>query len=129
MKLRKKIISYFSRKLKSSSKQNVNIQRSNTLNKCKVLDCTDDGHNSVISDDLDHPVEQQEEVVCQNIPTYKGGLRPEEEPFNCQIEIPACAVKYSMVLTVTESWDRDLKKIPNWDRIGGEILLRKYVTT
>jgi hypothetical protein len=51
----------------------------------------------------------------------------EEEKFNCQFRIPACDVKYSMVTTVTKSWDQDLKTIPNWDRIGGEILLRKYV--
>lgn len=50
-----------------------------------------------------------------------------EEQFNCQFRIPASDVKYSMVTTVTKSWDQDLKTIPNWDRIGGELLLRKYV--
>jgi hypothetical protein len=49
----------------------------------------------------------------------------EEEKFNCQFRIPACDVKYAMVLTVTKSWDQDLKIIPDWERIGGEILLRK----
>jgi hypothetical protein len=64
----------------------------------------------------------------ENVPmvtSFKGDLRPEEEKFNCQTRIQASEVKYSMVTTVTESWEQDLKTIPNWERIGGEILLRK----
>ena len=52
-------------------------------------------------------------------------LSPEEVKFNCQTRVMAHEVKYSMVTTVVNSWERDLKTIPNWDKIGGEILLRK----
>jgi hypothetical protein len=54
-------------------------------------------------------------------------LCPEQEPFHCCTRILASEVQYSMVITVTTSWDQDLKTIPYWDRIGGELLLRKYV--
>jgi hypothetical protein len=54
-------------------------------------------------------------------------LTPEEKKFHCQIRVMAHEVKYSMVTTVINSWEQDLKIIPDWDKIGGELLLRKYV--
>ena len=52
-------------------------------------------------------------------------LSPEEVKFNCQTRVMAHEVQFSMVTTVVNSWERDLKTIPNWDKIGGELLLRK----
>jgi hypothetical protein len=52
-------------------------------------------------------------------------LSPEEMKFNCQKRVMAHEVKFSMVTTVINSWEKDLKTIPEWDRIGGELLLRK----
>ncbi len=52
-------------------------------------------------------------------------LSPEEVKFNCQTRVMAHDVKYFMVTTVVNSWEQDLKTIPNWDKIGGELLLRK----
>ena len=75
----------------------------------------------------DTPLDIPNKEPSPSTTQYKGNLRPDEIIFNCQTQIPASDVKYSMVLTVTASWDHDLKTIPHWDRIGGEILLRKYV--
>ena len=52
-------------------------------------------------------------------------LSPEEMKFHCQVRVMAHEVKYSMVTTVTNSWEQDLKVIPGWETIGGELLLRK----
>jgi hypothetical protein len=47
--------------------------------------------------------------------------------FSCEERIFAYDVNYAMVTVVTNAWNRDVKTIPNWDSISGEILLRKYV--
>ena len=52
-------------------------------------------------------------------------LSPEEMKFHCQVRVMAHEVKYSMVTTVINSWEKDLKVIPGWETIGGELLLRK----
>ena len=45
--------------------------------------------------------------------------------FQCKTRIPASDISYKMVKTVVNSWENDLKNIPKWKEIGGEILLRK----
>ena len=73
-------------------------------------------------------------VVAANVPTQElpyaqyVTLTPEERKFHCQVRVMAHEVKYSMVTTVINSWEQDLKTIPDWDKIGGELLLRKYVS-
>ena len=54
-------------------------------------------------------------------------LSPEEMKFNCQVRVMAHEVKFSIVTTVITSWEHDLKVIPGWETIVGELLLRKYV--
>jgi hypothetical protein len=78
--------------------------------------CTNNKNTTNIS----APTETQMKLPYANVV-----LRPEEMKFHCQIRIMAYEVKYSMVTTVINSWEHDLKTIPNWDRIGGELLLRK----
>jgi hypothetical protein len=67
-------------------------------------------------------------VQAQELPYAKYvNLTPEERKFHCQIRVMAHEVKYAMVTTVVNSWEQDLKIIPDWEKIGGELLLRKYV--
>jgi hypothetical protein len=54
-------------------------------------------------------------------------LRLDASMFSCEERIFAYDVNYAMVTVVTNAWNRDVKTIPNWDSISGEILLRKYV--
>ena len=44
-------------------------------------------------------------------------LSSEEKKFHCQKRVMAHEVKYTMVMTVVNSWEQDLKTIPEWDKI------------
>lgn len=52
--------------------------------------------------------------------TSKSGSR-----FDCRTRIPASQVSFDLVLKVIHSWEKDLKAVPNWQKVGGELLLRK----
>ena len=93
--------------LSSSSSRNTNI--------------LDDSENAVVAAGIAAAVVPTQELPYAQYVT----LSPEEKKFHCQIRVPAHAVKYSMVTTVINSWEQDLKIIPDWDKIGGELLLRK----
>jgi hypothetical protein len=67
------------------------------------------------------------DVITLPPPNKNVILRPDEMKFHCQVRIMAHDVKYSMVTKVLNSWENDLKVIPKWETIGGELLLRKYV--
>jgi hypothetical protein len=53
-------------------------------------------------------------------------LRPDEMKFHCQTCIQAQDLTYSMVQTMVDSWETNVKCIPHWQRIAAEFLLRKY---
>jgi hemoglobin-like flavoprotein len=50
-------------------------------------------------------------------------LTPEQRKFHCQTPVIAHDIKFSMVSTITNCWEQDLKIIPNWDKIGGDCSL------
>jgi hemoglobin-like flavoprotein len=45
--------------------------------------------------------------------------------FDCSIQTMASDVSFEMVTKCIDSWERDLKAVPGWKEIGGELLLRK----
>jgi hypothetical protein len=52
-------------------------------------------------------------------------LSPEEMKFNCQVRVMAREVTFPMVTIIINSWEQDLKAIPRWETICGELLFRK----
>jgi hypothetical protein len=93
-------------------------------------DCTESPPLRRSDSDIHHPVVEEDILMMMEPPTpltMVVVVCPEQQQFHCRTRILASEVQYSMVITVTKSWDQDLKTIPYWDRIGGELLLRKYV--
>jgi hypothetical protein len=85
--------------------------------------CTTEEHTRNIDDR--NVNESVPDVITLPPPITSVTLRPEEMKFHCQVRIMAKDVKYSMVTKVLNSWENDLKVIPKWETIGGELLLRK----
>jgi hypothetical protein len=98
------------------------VDSSFTIVKVNVTNGCNDNETSTDSMDLAGTI-----IEKMILPYPHIKLRPEEVKFHCQTCIKAHEVTYSMVTTVIDSWEKDLKSIPDWDRIGGELLLRKYV--